>query len=127
MISFTLPMPPSANRYWRRGGNSTYVSDEAQEYKDAVSRQVSAVGKREGGKRVGPLEPLAGEIAVTVRVYRARRSGDLDNRLKVLLDSLQGVAYVSDSQIVEIHAERFEDKSDPRVEVEIVERVKAEG
>lgn len=109
-MNFTVSMPPSANRYWRRGGNGNlYVSDEAQAYKDEVAWELR-------GER-----PLEGDVAVTVKVFRARKSGDLDNRLKVLIDSLQGIAYVSDAQIVEIHAYRFEDKKRPRVEVEVSE------
>jgi Holliday junction resolvase RusA-like endonuclease len=38
------------------------------------------------------------------------------------LDNLQGIAYVNDRQIVEIHARRFDDKANPRVEV-IIEEV----
>jgi hypothetical protein len=42
----------------------------------------------------------------------------LDKRLGVLLDSLQGVAYENDSQIVELHATRSDaDPKHPRVVV----------
>ena len=37
--------------------------------------------------------------------------------MKVLLDSLTGVIWEDDSQIVEIHAYRYEDKNNPRVEI----------
>lgn len=113
-IRLTLDMPPSANRYWRsnpRGG--VYVSEEARTYKADVAVMAHAQGLRDA---------LAGDVAVTVRVFRAQRSGDLDNRLKVLLDALRGVAYGDDKQVIEIHAFRFEDKANPRVEVEISER-----
>jgi Holliday junction resolvase RusA-like endonuclease len=32
---------------------------------------------------------------------------------------MQGIAYIDDNQITEMHAYRFEDKGNPRVEVEI--------
>ena len=54
-----------------------------------------------------------------LRGLRPQRSGDLDNRLKCLLDSLNGIAWSDDGQIVEIHAYRHDDKKNPRVEIEI--------
>lgn len=107
MIKVTLPMPPSANRYWRTSRDGrVYVSDEAKTYKSRVRLDTAA-------------EPLEGDLTITVKVYRAQKTGDLDNRLKVLFDALKGLAFSDDRQIAEIHAYRFEDKRDPRVEVEV--------
>lgn len=117
VISLTLPMPPSSNRYWRtiayiskktrKPAAATFVSDEAKKYKADVAK-------------IASLSVLIfSEIAISVKVFRERRSGDLDNRLKVLCDAMQGVIYADDKQIVKIAAERFEDKKNPRVEVEI--------
>ena len=104
----TLPYPPSANRYWRTYNNRVVVSAEARAYKKQVAESWIWNG-----------DPVAGEVSVTLKVFRPRRSGDLDNRIKTLLDSLNGIAYNDDSQVVELHAYRFDDKHAPRVEVEI--------
>lgn len=113
-VKLTFPVPPSANRYWRtvvaKGRAMTFVSTEAKQYK----KDVALLAKHSGIRHL-----LQSELAVTVKFYRAQRSGDLDNRLKCLLDAMQNAVYVSDSQIVEIHAFRFDDKYKPRVEVEI--------
>lgn len=109
-VRLRLDMPPSANRYWRTGSGHVYVSDEALDYKNDV-----AITARQQGVR----KPFTGDVAVTVYVYRKQRSGDLDNRLKVLLDALKGIAFEDDKQVVEIHAFRRDDKADPRVEVQI--------
>jgi crossover junction endodeoxyribonuclease RusA len=112
-IALTLPVPPSANRYWRTIVNKktframTFVSDEAKTYKRILAQTVELPAL------------IQGEVSVSVKLFRERRSGDLDNRLKCLFDALQGVVYVSDSQIVEIYASRHDDKDRPRVEVEI--------
>ena len=105
-----LPYPPSANLYWRttRRGH-TYVSPEAKAYKARV--RWLALGAR--------VKPLAGPVSLSLAVYRPRRAGDLSNRIKVLEDALQGVAYADDSQVVELHALRLEDAADPRVEVTV--------
>ena len=65
------------------------------------------------------FEPLTGPVTLTVTWFRKIRRGDLDNRLKVLLDALNGVLYVDDDQVVEIHAFRKDDRLNPRVEVEV--------
>lgn len=116
-IRLTLPVPISANRYWRtkviqskgRAFVQTYISTEAKQYKAAVRGIASLVCDG----------MFTGEVSIHVDVYRAAKRGDLDNMLKVLGDSLIGIAYVDDKQIVEIHARRFEDPKNPRVEVTI--------
>ena len=107
--SIVLPLPPSGNRYWRHYNGRTVVSDAAKAYRHGVMLQAQAHN----------LHPFAGPVAVYVRVYRARKAGDLDNFKKVLYDALQGVAYNDDDQIVEEHAWRYDDKDNPRVEVEV--------
>ena len=109
MIRLTLPTPISANRYWRNVKGRTYISDEAKAYKTAVGWIA----------RNAIDEPLTGDVAVTLRWHRPAKRGDLDNTAKVVLDSLQGIAYTDDNQIVELHAYRFDDKANPRMEVEI--------
>lgn len=105
-----LPMPPSANVYWRLGKHGLYVSDEAKQYKQEV--WILA-------REYGIYDPLEGAVIVTAKVYRPRKAGDLDNRLKVLLDALQGTAYHNDKQIVEIHAYLLESPNDGYVVVDI--------
>lgn len=103
MINLTLPYPPTANNYWRHAGNRVHLTHQAVKY-------INQVGKlcRDAG-----IVPTAEAVKVTVEVYRPAKRGDLDNTLKVLLDSLRGYAFVDDSQVVEIHALRFDNKLDP--------------
>lgn len=107
--SIVLAYPVSANRYWRNYNGVTVVSDEAQTYKAGVKWK--AAYQR--------MTPFAGPVAVYLHVYRPQKRGDLDNTQKVLLDSLCGIAYGDDDQVVEIHAWRHDDKANPRVEVEV--------
>ena len=108
-VSLVLPLPPSANRYWRTFRNVVVVSDEARAYKTGV---------KQSAKEQGAVV-LSGPVAVYLDVYRSRKSGDLDNRLKVALDALKGVAFEDDAQVVEIHARRFDDKNNGRIEITI--------
>ncbi len=81
-----------------------YVSSEAKAYKKLVRGSCRQI-------------LIPGEIKLSMDVYRPRKVGDLDGRIKVLLDSMQGIYFEDDAQIVEIHARRFEDKIKPRVEI----------
>ena len=110
-LRFTLPYPPSANAYWRSVNGRVLVSAKARAYKEDV-RWVA----RDAGAQV-----LEGPLVVSVDVYRPRKIGDLDNVLKVLLDSMRGICFEDDKQIVEIRARRFDDKENPRVELAICE------
>lgn len=108
-MTITLPVPPSANRYWRNFNGRMVTSTEARTYKESAAWLARAAG----------AELIAGDVSVTMRVYRPAKRGDIDNYLKVLCDSMQGVFYADDSQIVRIVAERYDDKKNPRVEVEV--------
>ena len=95
VVYLGLPEPPSANRYWRVYRGRAVKSAEARAY----AARVWAIC-------TGKLTPLTGFVSVRVTWWRGRKSGDLDNRLKVTLDSLKGLAYQDDRQVVEIHATR---------------------
>jgi Holliday junction resolvase RusA-like endonuclease len=111
-IRLTLPEPPSANRYWRhvvvKGQGRTLLSSAARTYRLAVQLLASR------------CKPIPGKVTVVIRWDRKRRSGDLDNRLKQVLDALQGIAYTDDQAIVELHAYRT-DRGSGTVQVEVCE------
>ncbi len=108
-MRISLPYPPSTNRYYRTYRGHVTISAEAKAYKAKV-RGILFMGR-----------PYDGPVSVSLDVYRPRKSGDLDNRLKVTLDALRGIAFHDDSQVVEIRAVRHDDKGNPRVEIEILE------
>ena len=106
---FTLPVPPSANRYWRVANNRIIVSEEAAAYKREIYLQLREV------------DPLRNDVAVNFTVFRPYRRGDLDNFTKVMFDALKGLAWLDDSQVVEIHSYREDDKENPRVDFLVYE------
>lgn len=111
MIELTLPVPPSGNRYWRHVGPRVVRAEEARRYIADVSSRCA----------VARIKPIAGNVAVSVIWYRAKRVGDLDNRLKVLLDALSGHAYRDDAKVVRLFAEmRDTEPCNPRVEIAIM-------
>ena len=108
-MKLTLPFPPSINKMYKVARKRLILSDEGRLYK----RTVAAICKKL------KVRPMKGHLKIYVDAYRPRKRGDLDNLFKCLFDSMNRLCYADDSQIVEIHARRFDDKARPRVEVEI--------
>lgn len=108
---FALPYPPSVNHYLSHTMRGMYRTVEANAYRDLVGWTLRGMG----------LEPLHSKLAVTIRAFRPRKSGDIDGILKVSLDAMNKLAYDDDSQIIELHVYRDDDKKNPRLEVDIQE------
>ena len=107
--TFTIPYPPTVNRYWRVYNGQVVLSERAAAYKWDV-------------KNEGCLQGAAwhtGNVSLTLEVYRPRAIGDLDNVFKAVCDALKGVAYDDDRQVVAIHAYRYDDRENPRVVVTV--------
>lgn len=94
-----LPSPPTSNLYWRLVRGRLIKSKAARQYARMVQERV-------------PVAPLGEALGVEVRWARKHRRGDLDNRLKVVLDALRGIVWLDDKQIVELHAYRVEGGDD---------------
>lgn len=79
-------------------GKIMHLSREAKAYKEAVALRLNRTV-------LFPTEP----VSVVVVWRRARKAGDLDKRLGVLIDALQGSLYADDSQIIQIWARRCDE------------------
>ncbi len=63
---------------------------------------------------------IEGEFALYIDVYYDSKRPDLDNSLKVVLDCLQKLkAFTNDNKCVDIHARKFKDKDNPRIEYKL--------
>jgi crossover junction endodeoxyribonuclease RusA len=105
-LRVTLPMPPSANVYWRVFRGVPVKSEAARVYERDVHRLVGA-------------KPIAGGHVLALKFLRLRKDADLSNRLKVLEDALNLRAWVDDSQAIAIHLERDDSAREPGVVVEV--------
>jgi Holliday junction resolvase RusA-like endonuclease len=102
---FVLPVPERTNAIWRQHAGRTLISAKHRADKQAAPRRFGC-------------EPLRGDVAVRMVWVRARRSGDVDSRVKATLDLLNNVAWLDDAQITELHVIRLDDDTQPaRVEV----------
>lgn len=61
------------------------------------------------------------DMGIVVSMYMPdRRPRDADNVLKAVKDALNGIAYRDDCQVVESHAFKFLDKTNPRTVVTLI-------
>jgi crossover junction endodeoxyribonuclease RusA len=109
IMKIDLPYPPSSNRYWRSFRGRMVVSEEARTYKRVVGLIANHAG----------LQPGQGDVSVSIHIRRPAKRRDIDNHLKVTLDSLQGYMYENDGQIVELHAVMVDDKRNPGITVTV--------
>lgn len=92
----TLPVPPSTNKHLlmavdgETGKTRMFNTRDHRRYK-AAARSV-----------MGRLRPYPKDVPVTVEMvwWQTEQSeGDLDNRVKAVLDALKGYAYIDDQQV----------------------------
>lgn len=97
-VSVQIPWPPSANRYWRKYRGRMVVSQEARKYIDDVS--ILAL--------TWQIKTLKARLSLRIMAYPPdRRVRDIDNALKIAIDSLQHAGvYGNDAQIDRIYIER---------------------
>lgn len=107
----SLPYPPSVNRIWRQGKNRVFLSAAAAEY-------YRTTGWLLKGCQTFSIERLS----ITIGVHPPdRRKRDIDNILKVTLDTLQRCGIVSDdNQFDAIHLFRYHPLKDGRLSIVIL-------
>ena len=97
MPPIMLPYPPSANRYLRHTSRGSYRTGEANLFRAIVVERVRVTGLRLMKGPVGMIAELHPKLTKGGKV--SKTCMDLDNAVKVLCDSLQGVLYLNDRQI----------------------------
>lgn len=129
MMRFTIPVQPKPKQRPQHGNGYTFTPKETSEYETIVGFYARRALK----------QPLRGAIRVKVDFYMPIPKGwqkakkqlaeegqirpvsrpDLDNLEKALFDGMNGIAWVDDSQVVEVH--KAEWYGEPRTEVELEE------
>lgn len=115
ILDVILPQPPSVNHYTRasrHGGR--YLSKEALAFKQETHRRVAPFA---------PQSPSENRLVVKVVFgFKDARKRDLDNYLKVTLDSLQNIIFADDSQIDVLLVKRGAKVAGGQVMIKIWER-----
>ncbi len=90
---------------------SNYMSKEGATLKKSYQEQAN---------KQWTSEPLESDQPVEVTIglwFNDKRVRDIDNYFKIALDSLTGVAWEDDSQIVSLLINKFYEKGNPRIEL----------
>jgi Holliday junction resolvase RusA-like endonuclease len=90
-VSLVIPGEPVPLERARVGKGGHYLPARSREFRDRVGVAWMIAGR-----------PCLGDVPLTcsARFWIAGREGDLDNYVKALLDSLSGLVYTDDRQIV---------------------------
>ena len=108
--------PPSANRYWRCSKNgNVYVTNAAKLFKEYVYLSYLAQNKKR--------KTIEKNEQVYIKIYwickKKCNGGDLDNKLKILLDAMEGSVYANDNQISGIESVKLTSSDVDMMVVEI--------
>ena len=98
-LEFTFPnIPPSNNSCYRSYNGRVIKSKRLLEYRKEMTEFFEAHV---------PFKRLEGDLSLNVTFnLKGKRSIDLDNLFKALLDSLEHVCFENDKQIVELIARK---------------------
>ena len=97
-----LDFPPTVNTYYRRGPKGMYLSKSGRNYKATVKAEVA----KSFGAAWVPSEARLG-VQIELAAPNKTRDSDIDNRVKGVLDSLQGILFVDDGQIDQLIVKRL--------------------
>lgn len=120
-LSFTIPGEPASKARPRFDGRGSKTRTYTPAKTKAAEVQVGWAFRAAGGRFEPDPEVTFGVDVTFHNGTRQRR--DVDNMLKLVLDGLNGVAWVDDTQVMEVTArKRFVSKAEARTEV-VVSRV----
>jgi len=110
-IIIELPfLPPSVNSCYRSVGSRVYKSKRLREYENTMSEYFEIFHKN--------FEMLKGGLSLDVAFnLKGKRSIDLDNMLKALIDGLEGRCFENDKMIMQIRARKINNCKEPHTSV----------
>ena len=95
MKEYTFPFrPPSVNTYWRRSGSRFHISDAGQKFKYNIQTYMMTQKKKLSKEKL--------EVDLILN-FKDKTVRDIDNFCKGIFDSLTGILWEDDSQIVKLH------------------------
>jgi Holliday junction resolvase RusA-like endonuclease len=115
-MKLTLKTTPTPiNRKYGVYRGRMILSEEYRNTKEALGYEIKAQKAS-----LGHTEPYSVPLSVTIIQYFGnKRKNDIDSCEKILLDSMNGIVYVDDSQIVEKHTYKRYEKGNAHVEIEV--------
>lgn len=86
-----------------------FLTKEGKEYKELIGWEATMAG----AFYTPPIE------VKLIFYFKDNRKRDVDNFIKLVLDSLSGIIYKDDSDVTAIYARKAVDKNNPRISITI--------
>lgn len=114
MIKIHLDVAPlSTNQLYRHAGKKVYCTQKYKEWQEQTETQL----KQSYGEQAPVTYPVNVNVAFRVNNWR---KNDIDNMLKSLFDSMNGVVWVDDAQVYKVSASKCIDITQPPcIDIEI--------
>jgi crossover junction endodeoxyribonuclease RusA len=113
MVNIILKGQPIStnNCYYHAGRGVTFIKPKAKKLKDDYIKQIKQQWKK---------KPLENMLELGIKLYfNDKRKRDWDNYHKLSQDALNRIVWLDDVQILKATVEKFYDKQNPRIELEI--------
>lgn len=111
--TFEMPfLPPSVNACYRSFGKKVVKSAKLKEFEQKIIKFFD--------EQEGDVDMIEGKIKLTVHFHlKGKRSIDLDNLLKALIDGCENILFENDKAICEIHAYKYSNCNDVKTVIEV--------
>jgi len=119
-ISFVVPGKPVSYKRNNHnfGQHQSFLPKKYRDYRSAVAI-IAKSAMRGQSYTVKPVSIIV--TAFCSIKHDSKQAGDIDNLLKSILDSLNGIFYKDDGQVIHAVIHKVKDKDNPRVEVIITD------
>lgn len=114
---YGVPAPQGSKTAFVRGGRAVVVDGSSQTGRQKLSSWRAEVSREAQNER--PAEPIVGPVAVSIRFYMPKpksapkgkvycdKKPDIDKLIRSTFDSMTGVIYNDDSQVVSVTATKI--------------------
>ena len=112
MIIINLPLlPPSVNTIWVNIPKGRRMSDKGKLFKQQAYYLIKEQYKG---------QTLEESVKVTIELhFKTKHKRDIDNYNKAILDALNGIVLVDDSQIVELNVKKYTGTGKDEIKIQI--------
>ena len=115
-LKVIVPLAPSVNHAYKFVRGKRFMTQQAKQYIALVHQLV--VGTR-ANQSYMPEKEGVWLVCETTYYYPDRRQRDSHNMIKILMDALEGVAFVNDRYVLIQEQDVFYDKENPRIELHL--------
>lgn len=105
-ISFTCPYPPTSNTMFR---GRRFITESYRQWRWDAGWAI---------KLQKPGDSPSGDIKIQIELPRSMRRGDIDNRIKALLDVMTDIGLIEDDRVFSDLRIRYVDRNETFVTIE---------